>query len=528
MALLSHSVSSPAPPLWRTIPRARLIALAALAAVLASCVPFLVCRIPGLIDYPNHLARMFILSQWDSIPDLRKFYLPEWAPLANVGMDAVVVPILWLTSWQAETVLRDFTMISVALTVPAVMLLSYAFHRRWSLWSVASLLFAYNYVLLYGFINYVAGINLALIFAALWMLYGNRNPLRAALVFAPAALALFFVHLYAFAVYGLIIGGDALWQLIASRAENRLALLKRQALGFLQFLPPLFVFAVLSPMAGNAGLARMKLSTPADKAMALYSVLDIGHRGLTLLSFAVFGAVLVYGFATKRLVLARSGMVMLALLGAAFLVMPFTLFGSGFADFRLPIVAALVLVAATRWENVPLRTGSAIACGLALLALTRIAVVAVDWHQGDARYDAIIHVLAPMEPGKRLLGYVAAEDATMDFARRPPIEHAPELAVLEKHAFVPTIFAEPQKQPMEFQPKVARLAFANDIVPLYSHAFAAHGPLSPTTVSPYDYVLIFAKTPLRLPIPAYLRRIDDGSVPDLALFAVINGNPAGR
>jgi hypothetical protein len=525
--LLSHPISTPR-PFWRSISRARLIALAAIAATLASCAPFLVCRIPALIDYPNHLARMFILSQWDSIPGLQKFYLPEWAPLPNIGMDAVVVPILWLTHWPAETVLRDFTMIAVALTVPAAMLLSYAFHRRWSLWSVASLLFAYNYVLLYGFINYVAGIDLALICAALWMLYGNRNPLRAALIFAPAALALFFVHLYAFAVYGLIIGGGALWQLVESGAGDRIALLKRQAVGFLQFLPPLLVFFILSPMAGNAALSRIKLSTPSDKAMALYSVLDIGHRGPTLLSFAAFGAVLAYGFATKRLILARPGMAVLALLGTAFLVLPFTLFGSGFADFRLPIVGALVFVAATRWENVPPRTGTIMACGLAVLALTRIAVVAVDWRQGDARYDAIVHAMAPMEDGKRLLGYVAAEDATMDFARRPPIEHAAELAVLEKHAFVPTVFAEPQKQPMEFQPKVAKLAFADGIVPLYSHAFAARGPLAPTAVAPYDYVLIFAKTPLRLPIPVYLRRIDDGSTPDLALFAVINGSQAGR
>jgi hypothetical protein len=128
--------------------------------------------------------------------------------------------------------------------------------------------------------------------------------------------------------------------------------------------------------------------------------------------------------------------------------------------------------------------------------------------------------MAPMPEGQKMLGLVASGDATMDFARRPPIEHAPTLAVIARHAFVPTLFAEPQKQPLEFQPALLPLTINNDIVPLYDHPASAKGPLGASNLAPYDYVMIFAKTPLHIELPANPTRVDDGSVKDLALFKI--------
>jgi hypothetical protein len=519
MSLISPTVSATRLK-YRAFTHARLVTLVGIAATLLACVPFLFTKIPNLIDYPNHLARLFVLTHYDQIAAFHQFYKPAWMLVPNIAMDAVIVPIVNITGWAVESVDRDFTMLVVAAGVPATMLLSYAFHRRWSLWSAASILFTYNYVLLYGFTNYVAGINLAVAFAALWMLYGNRKPARAAALFSLATLVLFFAHLYALVVYGAFIGGYELWQLWETKPKRRPSLLLRQAIGFLQFLPPLVIFFFLSPTSGDVNWDRIKASTPALKAMAVYTIFDTGHREATLATFAVFGAAVAYGFWTKRLKLAGGGATILGILGILFIAMPFTLFGCGFADYRLPIAMAPIFLAATEWKRVPKLPQALIVASFALLALGRTSWVAYDWHQGDRRYDAIISAMAPMPEGQKMLGLVASEDATMDFARRPPIEHAPTLAVIARHAFVPTLFAEPQKQPLEFRPALLPLTINNDIVPLYDHPASAKGPLGASNLAPYDYVMIFAKTPLHIELPANLTRVDDGSVKDLALFKI--------
>src|SRR5665213_3187493 len=446
--------------------RANALALAALAAALACCMTSLVVSLPPMIDYPNHLARLYVLTHYAQIPAFHEFYRPEWHAVPNIAMDAVIVPIVWLTGWSVET---------------------------------------------------IDGIDLAAIFAACWILYGNRRPAVAALLFVPAALVLFFTHLYAFAVYGLMIGA---WELRLLWRAPSWRLLGRQFVGFLQFIPALAVLALLSPTTGDFSWERIKASSLAMKAIAVYTVFDIGYRGLTLATFALVVAALLWGWRSGRLKLDAGGGAMLALLGLAFLVMPFTLFGCGFADYRMPIAMAPVLFAATSWRNVPRLARAALGFAFVALAILRIGTVTDDWQRGDRRYAEIRRALAPMAEGKRLLGYVAAEDATMDFARRPPIEHAPTLAVIDKHAFVPTLFAEPEKQPLVFQPAYVPLTINVDLVKLYDHPGAAGGPLSDAVLANYDYVLIFAKMPLTLDLPPDLRRIDDGAARDLAIFAV--------
>src|ERR1700693_4797737 len=65
-------------------------AYVALFAVLLS--PVIAFDYPAMVDYPNHLARMFLLSR-EGLPEPNKFYEITWALYPNLAMD-VVVP-LW-------------------------------------------------------------------------------------------------------------------------------------------------------------------------------------------------------------------------------------------------------------------------------------------------------------------------------------------------------------------------------------------------------------------------------------------------
>src|SRR5437762_2357798 len=56
--------------------------------------PLLVCEIPPLTDYPNHLARYWLIAGGLSDPALAHFYQVDWAnAVTNVGVDRVIA---WL------------------------------------------------------------------------------------------------------------------------------------------------------------------------------------------------------------------------------------------------------------------------------------------------------------------------------------------------------------------------------------------------------------------------------------------------
>ena len=55
-----------------TSPRA--IAAATITAMLVCSVPFWTGPWLGMIDYPNHLGRYFILAHYEELPTLQEFY----------------------------------------------------------------------------------------------------------------------------------------------------------------------------------------------------------------------------------------------------------------------------------------------------------------------------------------------------------------------------------------------------------------------------------------------------------------------
>src|SRR5215469_16077076 len=82
-------------------PAFRRFALLFIALFAAASLPVLACDSLPLFDYPNHLARMHILSDLPQSPVLQQFYEIAWRPLPNLAMDAIVpvlaqlMPLAW-------------------------------------------------------------------------------------------------------------------------------------------------------------------------------------------------------------------------------------------------------------------------------------------------------------------------------------------------------------------------------------------------------------------------------------------------
>ena len=110
-------------------PRLRILGL--VAAGLVTLAPLLVVDHPPLHDYPNHLARVYVLAHLDDSPLLAEYYEAHWEVLPNLAMDLVVTPLLGLV--QPETAGKLFGALILLSTAPAAGLLHFALFGRWSL-----------------------------------------------------------------------------------------------------------------------------------------------------------------------------------------------------------------------------------------------------------------------------------------------------------------------------------------------------------------------------------------------------------
>ena len=493
-----------------TINRIYLIFLIAGSSLLL--LPFFFIQIPPLQDYPNHLARIHVLTQIQGSPALQEYYKVQWAPLPNLAMD-LIVPFLALFA-PLETAGRWFC-VAVLLSTPlAVTALSYALHKKISLWPLFSMLFAYNSVFTFGFLNYLLGLNLALAGTALWILLREKPAGRTAPVFALASVVIYFVHLSALGVYALLLFAYELSVYLETRREGLAPNRAVWAVGLSQFLLPAAMFVAFSPTfrlnLGSAGVI-----DPWSKIQGVYGVLNNGHPALDLLSFVIVGILLLGGAVLGKLTLHKRAGAAFWVLTICFAAAPEVLFGSGYASYRLPIAIVLFLVAASDWRAMPKAVSGLLFTTLAVLLVVRVGAIAQDWRAFDHDHRQIMEAFESVTEKSRILPYVVNE-GSYDFLAKPPLQHLATLAVIQRSAFVPTLFADPGKQPVGIREKYQGLArdVPRDIVPKERFSKPLDDPDNPfheSRVAGFDYVLLFAMKPLSFAVPRSFEEAADGN-----------------
>src|SRR5689334_14531454 len=142
-------------------------ALVFTALLVLAAMPVLPSTILPLLDYPNHLARMYVLAHLPESATLQTYYAIDWHALPNLAMDATVpflsriVPLVWAG--------KIFVLATFLLLAGGTALLHRALFGRWTLWPCLAFLLLYNRVLLWGFLNYLFGVGLALCAFASWV-----------------------------------------------------------------------------------------------------------------------------------------------------------------------------------------------------------------------------------------------------------------------------------------------------------------------------------------------------------------------
>src|SRR5438132_6465097 len=266
------------------------VLLAGVALLALFSVPIFSTVLPPLFDYPNHLARFWLLLTGGN-----GFYEPRWAPLPNLGGD-LVVPLL-ARLLPLEIAGKLFLVLSFALIVGGAVWLNRVLTGGWRLWPLLTVAFLYNRQFLWGFINYLFGLGVALCGLALWLALERRDAWSRLVAAALVALLCFFSHVAAFGLYALMTAGVEAGPALAEwHARQWRALGRRAALYAGQFVIPAAI--VLGSWSGvsEAGISYAAWWRKAD---LLFSVLDNYNRPFDVACFALL-LILVGGLAWHR------------------------------------------------------------------------------------------------------------------------------------------------------------------------------------------------------------------------------------
>ncbi|MFO1024074.1 MAG: hypothetical protein U1E70_02730 [Acetobacteraceae bacterium] len=474
-----------------------------IAAVAFSVLPMLLVSHLPLVDYPNHLARFVIRQHLQAGSPLSRFYEWHWAFIPTAGLDLLVVPLsAVLPVESAGNLVMTATLVLLCLGTMAVDRGLNA--SQWGL-SLFTGIILYSGAFRFGFASYFIGTSLALLLFALWL---RRRPVwywRDTLCFLLTGVGLLLVHLYAFGLYAVCVAGyETSLLLEAARANGRWRMPRlRPSLDIAATLVlPLTALAV-SPTSSEAAVTRW--STLTWKLEALVSPVYFNQPLIELPLLLVLLATFGIGLGTGVLRLHRRMLPALLVFLLLTFAFPRTLFGSNYADYRLPAGAGFFFLASLRLDStVPLRRRIVLAV-LSLCLVVRIASIVVDWVAVQPVLAEYRDALAPVPPGARLL-VIRGEVEPRSRRRTPPLEHVPVLAAARQQAFTGYIFAG-AIAPLKIKPGLAD----------YIH-FAPNPDLA-GDLGRYDYLLAvqdpvisipqgITLTPLRQGASYVLSRID--------------------
>ncbi|HWX46431.1 MAG TPA: hypothetical protein VNZ61_00065 [Roseomonas sp.] len=492
------------------------LAIGALATVVLST------PIPPLLDYPNHLARLWLEAGGAKEPPFDSIYAIELGSVrTNIGIDLLAAGLGPAVS--IESFGRWLVLAAVVLPPLGAALLNGAAFRSSHWWQVGLPLLAWNWTLIAGFLNFQIGLGIALLAAAADpALMRRAGPSGTFVIRAALAALLLLTHVFAALFYAGLLGALALgrawtkllsWRGLGEGVRRAvLAVLPIVLLMVLAWLSaPALPGAQEDPATQTSWQGGFSLRA---KVVTLFSGIAVYKSPYDLLFVALLALPALWALIRRRLRV-HAG---LALGAIGFLILTFAVppkvAGTYFVDARFPVMAVLTAAAALRPElaapaGARRRTSEALlACAFLALAGTRAAWVASIWHERQADIASLRRALSHVAPGRAVLQVTHA--MTVPARRSAPrgryyggggpmlYEHLPALAVPWRRAFVPILFASRGKQPLRVLPPWDEIAGPDNTTAVSVHrlADADHAPLPENTEyvrtwrTRFDYVLV--------------------------------------
>ncbi|MEO5972451.1 MAG: hypothetical protein ABIP91_03705 [Sphingomicrobium sp.] len=386
-------------PWWERRPLVALLILLAL-------VPLLYPPVPPLVDLIGHMGRYRVQLDLGSSPWLRDYYTFHWAAIGNLGVDLAVMPLAQLVG--LENAVKLIVLAIPPLTVAGFLWVAREVHHRLPPTAMFALPFVFGHPFMFGFVNFALSMAFAFLAFGLWLRLARlgRLTLRAWL-FVPISIVVFFTHTFGWGTLGLLC-----FSAEAVRQHDRGTPWFKAGVGAalhagVMALPVAIMLAwrheTHGSIAANWFDWDMKVEWIASALRDRWQYFDVASLALAM-------AVLIFVLRSPRLTLSRNLAFSALVLLAGFILLPWTVFGSAYADMRLvPYLIAVALLAIRFRDDTHLPTARVLAAlGLAFVLVRfggttiSLAIAADDQR---AKLAALDHV--PM--GARVASLVGVD-----------------------------------------------------------------------------------------------------------------------
>ena len=448
----------------RILGRDFLIGLAYVAAAIAVIFPLFLVEIPPLVDYPNHLARLHVLANYESSALLRQNYGIEWRLIPNLAIDGIAT--ILAPFFQPPTVGRIFLALTILSTIGGVAALHRALFGRLGLWPLAALATAYSLPFAWGLVNFQFSVGLCLLSCAAWIASDRWHPTLRMTIFNLAATLVYLSHLFGYGALVFVIGLGELNRAIGRHGLLARATLQRMVLTGLCFSLPMVLF-FLGQINSESAMAPLPLGTWFGDVFSKAS--------------AVFSAFLFYGgVADLGLILVVVAFVAVAALAGRLNVSPYMtwpLIGLAavtigapsvvqglFLDARCGFVFGCFAIAGINPTISRERIRLALQFSLIAVLAMKEAAIVQTWAEWNEEYQDFQEALQTIAPGSRVLTVhdygpgAAVDPLTVKWYMAAPIfpaiartlawRNIDTLAVLDRQAYSPTLFKTPSAQPL--------------------------------------------------------------------------------
>lgn len=436
-----------------------LLCIAALTAVIL-ILPILF-PLPPLPDYPNHLARIWLIAGGVDVAPVNTFYFEDWHAVgAGIGIDLVAK---LLSPFVGPFTIGTILLVAAMLLPPlGAIALNARLFRGPNVWQPFFLLFWCTQTMIGGLLNFQIGLGLAMVAVAAetkvgrhgrWALYG----LRLAAVFA-----LMLIHPYGLFFYAVVLAATRFGSDWPSRQELPRRLRQAVVAAAVCLIPIVFFFLRVRGVPG----AEDKLSGPAlfNDLTGVIRALASPFASYDMLVDLVFAlpltALVVWGVFRRKFEIHAGLFVAACILATIALFMPATLGHTGWIDKRFPLMALLAALAATRLDVSATRQKWLLAAA-AVLVVARTVWIGLNWNAGAELVQSIREALNDVPAGARVLAMqhenterdglfhvIGRTTATLDETYR----HFPAMMIPWRHAFTPMLFAQPREKPILLKP----------------------------------------------------------------------------
>lgn len=407
-----------------------------------ACLPLLFVRILPAVDYPDHLARIYVLARGLDLPGYAQFYHPNWALLPNLAFDMVMVPLAKIM--PVELAGRLFLAMVFGITIYGGGLLNKALTGRWTYLALLPALLVYNRILAYGFINFLFGLGLLLVALAVHVEMKKSAPAKRVGVESLFMIGLFASHLVALAFYVFCALAYDLTSWLAERPGKK-QIFADIAVVCGPFLILMALFVLGSPTTGEA--SRAEYRSFLLRVRLLHLTVQTGQG----IWDTLFGALIVvfvgWLLIAKKARIAPRMLYVLAGLLILFLVCPTGFKQAMNVDTRVPLILSIValatLIPAAGFNN---RTVGA--CLLGLLVF-RAGTTAYHYRNWNGETNRVLADLRAIPAGSVVFVTRHRDSHAFDaVAWNPPLMHMACLLLLERPILADDLFTIPTQQPL--------------------------------------------------------------------------------